>query len=61
MPQAELARGFAGRKDNTTILAMAWVSQKEAKQLSWRKEDEAMLQRLWQQPLYWNEEGRGGC
>ena len=61
MPQAELARSFAGRKDNNTILAMAWVSQKEARQLSWRKEDEAMLQRLWQQPLCMNKEGRGGC
>ena len=61
MPQAELARSFAGRKDNSTIIAMAWMSQKEARQLSWRKEDEAMLQRLWQQPLYLNKEGRGGC
>jgi 8-oxo-dGTP pyrophosphatase MutT (NUDIX family) len=61
IPQAELARSFAGRRDNTTILDMAWVNQCEAKQLLWRKEDEAVLQRVWQLPLYLGEEGRGGC
>ena len=61
MSQAELARSVAGRKDNTTIVDVAWVSQREAEQLLWRKQDEAMLQRLWQLPLYLNEEGRGGC
>ena len=60
IPQAELARSFAGHADDT-ILSMAWVSQREAEKLLWRKEDEAMLQRLWQLPLYLNEEGRGGC
>ena len=61
VPQAELARSFAGRRDNTTILNMAGVNQCEAKQLLWRKEDEAVLQRVWQLPLYLSEEGRGGC
>ena len=60
IPQAELARSLAGHKDNT-ILDVAWVSQREAEKLLWRKEDEEVLQRPWQLSLYLNEEGRGGC
>ena len=52
IPQAELARSFAGRGDSCTILDIQWPSQDSAARVLWRTEDTQMLQRLWQHAVY---------
>ena len=59
IPQAELARSLAGLRSKD-VLDVKWLSQGEAQQARWRPEDEAVLERLWQHPVYSTWKGDAG-
>ena len=48
VPQAELARSFAGRHDASTILDIARFDRDEGRSVLWRSEGKQMLERLCQ-------------
>ena len=52
IPQAELARSLVGSRKECVILDTKWLSRKDTQSARWSAEDEQMLERLWQQPLY---------